>query len=236
VHRSRDTAATAGGTARADDVSEAGLSPWPAWLTQDERSFGATYPVGSRPSAAVLNRILARALRSHLVTPPDPSALATRSLLLELELPLPPRLRFYVYRAGQHAAERQAGSFRIQMTTNAADYLEVRRGRKKRYKFPRRDNVRPVVVGYEPDLKLFILWDADVIDAGAGFPYSCGVQAPPELVFGALATGLRTGTRYKRTARATEQLIAARPERLADALELRVQLSNGTLLRGIDAG
>jgi hypothetical protein len=102
-----------------------------------------------------------------------------------------------------------------------------------RLHFDRTCNIRPILAGYHPDWRLLILWDADLHDLGDGFPYSKNVQAPPDIVWGALAHGLARGPRRLKKPPLTETIVAARPRQLAEALELRIRLSNQTLCEGI---
>jgi hypothetical protein len=80
------------------------------------------------------------------------------------------------------------------------------------------------------DLNVYILWDAEQQDARGGFPFSKGIQAPPDAVWEALARGMSSGTRQLRSG-VTETIIIARPEFLARALVDRVNASNGDLVR-----
>lgn len=86
-------------------------------------------------------------------------------------------------------------------------------------------------MGYHNELDVFILWDADLHDAGGGFPFSKSIQAPPEVVFDALASGFSEGKRHLKAPRITETIISARPTRLLEAITLRLQRSTETLLK-----
>lgn len=197
------------------------LKALPVWarLTADE--FWATHDLSAGSSALRLHRILARELLPVLGCVPHDDDLGVKPLVLRLSLPLPPRLRFYVYRATQHDSERQAGAYRVQLTVGDEVSDDPRR-----YRFSREDNIRPILLGFEPRLRVFVVWDADVHDARKGFPYSKGVQAPPDVVYGAAANGIATATRNVRSVNRNETIVAARTSYLIDALLKRIATSN----------
>jgi len=83
-----------------------------------------------------------------------------------------------------------------------------------------------VLVGYEPELSVFILWDAGLY---RNFPFSRNVQVKAETVYEAYATGLAVQER-RLWGHAREVLIAAYGSRLVEALHLRARLSLDRLL------
>jgi hypothetical protein len=204
-------------------------TPPPAWLTLSEDAFQDQYRPAHNATRSYLLRVLLRALGPAVERLPTDGELQQKPLVVDLVMPLPSRLRFYVYEATQHASERQQGTFKVQLTTGVA---RPGSGSTRLY-FDRTGNIRPVLTGYHPDWRLFILWDADLHDLGDGFPFSKNVQAPPDIVWGALARGLARGTRRLKKPAITETIVAARPLHLAEALELRIRLSNQALCEGI---
>lgn len=200
----------------------------PAWLTLPEDEFQDQYRPAHSGTRGYLHRALVRALRPSVARLPTDHDLQQKPLVVDLVRPLPSRLRFYVYEATQHASERQQGTFKVQLTSGVAGSSS----NSTRLYFDRTDNIRPVLTGYHPEWRLFILWDADLHDLGDGFPYSKNVQASPDLVWGALARGLAQGTRRLRKPAITEAIVVARPPYLAEALELRIRLSNQALCGG----
>lgn len=194
----------------------------PTWVQLGDDDFEAAYPLSARPRAISLHRILVRSLLPVVREMPDDEELKGKPLELELDLPLPPRLRFYMFLATQHESERQPDTYRIQLTTGE----EVSGGRRR---FSRTDGIRPVLIGFDPRLDVFIIWDADVNDAGGGFKYSQGVQAPPEVVYGALADGMSQGSRNVQRAKRSEMIVAVRRERLIEGLLRRIELSNNAI-------
>jgi hypothetical protein len=195
----------------------------PTWARQDDEAFRASHPIGARPRTSALNRVLIRALVPVLREFPSEADLQAKPLSLELRLPLPPRLRFYIFRATQHESERKVDTYRVQLTAGQA----MNRGR---YVFSREEGVRPVLLGFEPRLEVFIIWDADVNDAGGGFTFSQGVQSPPEIVYRAAAMGMAEGVRHARRAAREEVIIATRADKLVDGLLRRIELSNRALM------
>ncbi|MFJ3586802.1 hypothetical protein ACIPPS_31865 [Streptomyces sp. NPDC090127] len=193
----------------------------PTWLTMDDEAFEAMPRGASAQSGPYLGQVLARALREHLAVVPGEESLRGKPILLRLRPPLPLRVRLYLFRATQHASERQAGTFRIQLTVGEP----VPHSERRRFRFDRSDNVRCLLAGYHAELRTFILWDADMQDAGGGYPWSKGVQAPPSVVFGAVARGIAEEVRQLRRPNRVETIIAARSGHLAEAIERRVSLS-----------
>ncbi|MGA4955965.1 hypothetical protein [Streptomyces lavendulocolor] len=175
--------------------------------------------------------MLVHALHDHLsVVPPD-EKLAKKPYVLRLRPPLPPRVRVYLYNATQHPSERQQGAFRIQLTSkdNPVPFSDS-----PRYTFNRSDGIRCLLMGYNSDLRAFILWDADLHDAPPGYSFSRGVQAPPGVVFRAVARGMAEEQRHLKDGNRVETIIVARPERLAEAIERRVDLSLASLRGGAE--
>lgn len=200
----------------------------PVWLTLPEDEFQDHYRPERAVTRSYLHRVLLRALGRVVGRVPAEDELQHKPLVIDLVTPLPSRLRFYVYAATQHASERQQGTFKVQLTKGVS-----RPGSdSSRLYFDRTGNIRPVLIGYHTDWRLFILWDADLHDLSDGFPYSKNVQAPPDIVWGALARGLARGTRRLKKPAVTETIVACRPRRLVEALELRIRSSNQALFEG----
>jgi hypothetical protein len=207
----------------------------PDWLEMPEQDFQKWYrPAPPRnPTSSYLHRVLIRALGTAVTRPPANETLRSKPLVLDLALPLPSQLRFYLYGATQHASERQRGTFKIQLTVGVDRDGKPTDSKKDDLYFDRAGGIRPILAGYQPDLNLFILWDADLHDLGDGFPYSKNVQAPPGLVWHAVARGLHHDTRRLKRPAVTESIVAARPRQLVEALQLRIRLSNEALCEGL---
>lgn len=196
------------------------------WLTLPQAEFEEQYSTSSTPSRFFLNAALARALAPTLSRIPTRAELEEKPFLLELSLPLPKKLRFYAFAATQHASERQVGTFKIQLTSG----IDAGGGGARRLRFDRSEGIRPILLGYVRDLHVFILWDADMHDSGPGYPFSKSVQAPPEVVWPAIANGMAEGTRRLRTDLGVETIISARQDRLVDAIVERISASTRSLI------
>lgn len=197
--------------------------PLPAWLCMPDADFQRMYRPRKNMTRGYLHRSLVRALRQATAVVPTEEALQAKPLTLDLSGSLPPRLRLYAYAATQHSSERQQGTFKAQLTGGTPS------GVPGRYVFDRSGDVRPVLIGYHPDLQVFVLWDADLHDQGAGFPFSKSVQAPPSIVWAAAARGIASTTRHLRSA-GEESIVAARADYLVKAVRIRIRLSNDALL------
>ncbi|MGC4819085.1 hypothetical protein [Micromonospora sp. DT63] len=202
----------------------------PEWLEMPEQEFQASYRPARSLTSSYLHRVLIRALGSAVTRLPPEEALRSKPLVIDLALPLPSKLRFYLYGATQHPSERQQGTFKVQLTCGVS--RDDQPSSKYRH-FDRTGDIRPILAGYQPDLNVFILWDADLHDVGDGFPFSKNVQAPPDLVWHAVARGLDQDTRRLKRPSVTESIVAVRPRQLAEALHLRIRLSNEALCGGL---
>lgn len=207
-------------------------STTPGWLTLPEDEFQERYRPTRNATSGFLHRVLIRALGPGVAALPSDDALTRKPLILDLASPLPPRLRFYVYQATQHPSERQQGTFKIQLSVGVTRDGQPASPKEKRRWFDRANNIRPIAMGYHPDWNLFIVWDADLHDMNGGFTFSKNVQTPPEIVWAALAKDISHGSRRLRGG-LTETIVAARPHRLVEALNLRIDLSNEVMCEGL---
>ncbi|MGW7002538.1 hypothetical protein ACWGCW_06855 [Streptomyces sp. NPDC054933] len=204
----------------------------PPWLTMTEEEFAEKYRTEKKMSTLYLSRTLVRALSQVLAYAPEETELRKKPLLLEFDppsslAPLPKQLRFYIFNATQNAGERKQDAFKIQLTTRTEDMVRV--GGKTRYKFSRNDDIWPILIGYYAPLDVYVLWDADLHDAGQGFSFSNSVYAPPEVVYSAAAKGLAE-TEFRRP-KVSEAIAAARGDFLAAGVQKRIQL---TIERALD--
>lgn len=159
------------------------------------------------------NRLFAASLADYCVPSSTPET-DKKPFDLHMAPPLPPLLRVYMFTMTTHPSERQVGAYRIQIILP----------QKSRH-FDTTDDPFVILAGFDPDLEIFALWDAAAHDAGKGIPHSKGVQIREDTLFTALTTGVAQQRRALRETGETETVVAARPNRLLDALELRWQLS-----------
>jgi hypothetical protein len=86
----------------------------------------------------------------------------------------------------------------------------------------------PLLVGYRPDLRIFMIWDAELY---VDFSYSRNVQVMPETVYEAFAQGIGRQTRNLWTQNA-EIVITANADHLGQAILERQQEILKRLLGG----
>jgi hypothetical protein len=108
------------------------------------------------------------------------SNIANKPLEVDLKIPLPPKLRVYMYNATYPPGGRTMGEHKIQLIVPGQD-------RGARGNFDSSDGRIPLLVGYRADLQIFMLWDADLY---VDFAYSRNVQVKPETVYEAFAKGI----------------------------------------------
>jgi hypothetical protein len=85
-----------------------------------------------------------------------------------------------------------------------------------------------LLVGYEADADVFILWDAGTY---RNFAYSMNVQVNAETIFAAYSGKVELQKRLRRTpVIVDETVVCAPPELLPAAIDLRVSLSLSRLL------
>lgn len=118
--------------------------------------------------------------------------LSERPLEVTCVPPLPSRMRVYLYRLTTHAAERQAGAFRIQIMLPG----QSRRGGRAHLDYS--DDHVAVLAGYHEGLDVFALWDAGLIDGPDGIPFSRGCQVLDETLYRALVEGVAEQQRQLR--------------------------------------
>jgi len=159
------------------------------------------------------NRLFASSLADccDLSNAPD---LDRKPFDLRMLPPLPPHLRVYMFTMTTHPSERQAGAYRIQIILP-----------KKSRHFDTTDDPFVILAGFDPNLGVFALWDAEAHDVGKGIPHSKGVQVREDTLLTALSEGVARQHRTLRDAGEAETVVASRPDALSEALELRWQLS-----------
>ncbi len=180
-------------------------------------SLGTLAPMVMRSRAGastrLANRLFAASLADHC-SPGNTLELGKKPFDLRAAAPLPPLMRVYIYTMTTHPSERQQGAYRIQI-------ILPNRGRH----FDSTDDAYVILAGYNPNLEVFALWDADAHDIGKGIPHSKGVQILEDTLLEAMSLGVALQTRKLRGTDESETVVASRPDTLPEALELRWQLS-----------
>jgi hypothetical protein len=152
------------------------------------------------------------------------SALEQKPLELDLVAPLPPRVRAYVYNATHPPGGRSLGEHKVQLIAPGQE-------REEKGNFDHADGRIVLLVGYEPEHEVFILWDAGLYH---DFPWSRNVQVKAETVYEAFSQGIAVQERQLRKV-GTETVIAAHRSRLAEAIQLRARHSLNRLLEARNA-
>jgi len=146
---------------------------------------------------------------------------------LEVDLggQLPVRLRIYMFNATRPPGGRPLGEHKVQLIVPGQ-----RRG--QRGSFDHGDDRVVLLVGYAAEEDVYILWDAGLY---GNFAWSRNVQVKAETIIEATAGKLATQHRQLRPSDGpaiVETLIATPAERLAEAIDARIQLSRQRLIEG----
>jgi len=149
------------------------------------------------------------------------SNLARKPLEIDLQPPLPHRVRLYLFRATHPPGGRTVGEHKIQLIVPGQE-------RGQRASFDYTDERIVLLGGYELDLEVFVLWDADLY---AEFSYSRNVQVKAETIFTALAGEIGTQRRCIK-GKGVETVVTARANQLRSALLLRMELTRKRLTGG----
>src|ERR1017187_1052950 len=124
-----------------------------------------------------LNMVFIKTLSDFVVTHSD---VAAKPLEVDLRCPLPPKVRVYLFNATYPPGGRAMGEHKIQLMVPG-------QGRNERGNFDSSGGRIPLLIGYRPDIKVFVLWDAEMYP---DFAYSRNVQVLPETIYEAFAQGL----------------------------------------------
>lgn len=145
-----------------------------------------------------------------------------KPLEIDLNNPLPPKFRVYMYNATYPPGGRTMGEHKIQLIVPG-------QARSARGNFDSSGGRIPLLVGYRPDLHIFMLWDAELYK---DFSYSRNVQIMPETVYESFARGLAKQQRNLWT-KDSEIVIAADARNLTAAI---LERQKETLNRLLGAG
>jgi hypothetical protein len=171
----------------------------------------STIPASSNERLSVenLHRTFLGALNSAVVSHSD---VAAKPLEVDLKSPLPPKLRVYIYNATYPPGGRTMGEHKIQLIVPGQE-------RGARGNFDSTGGRIPLLMGYRPDLRIFMLWDAELY---VNFSYSRNVQVMPETVYEAFARGIGRQKRNLWTEQ-VELVITTDARHLAEAILERQQ-------------
>jgi hypothetical protein len=137
---------------------------------------------------------------------------------VELSPPLPSNVRVYAYNVTHPPGGRPSGEHKAQLILPDQDPGD-------RASFDHSGGFTVLLVGYVPDSEIFVLWDAGL---HRDFAYSKNVQVKAKTVYEALGGELGTQVRHLQTGR--ETVVTSNSNNLADAIELRIELTNERLI------
>jgi len=144
------------------------------------------------------------------------SGLGSKPFEFDINLDSSQRYRSYLYNATLSQRGRALGERKIQIKL-------PRQSMDIRGNFDHSDNRMALLIGYEAEMDIFILWDAGTYRE---FPFNMNVQVAPETIFAAFSSGLALQNRIRRTPTLVEEVVVcAASEFLPRALDLRVKLS-----------
>ena len=190
----------------------------------ERRSPGLHRALDERATTLITRRLDADQLHEAFITPlrdqvVEHSTLDVKPLEVSLKPPLPAYLRVYIYNLTHPPGGRTQGEHKVQITLPNL-------GRGQRGYLDHSDGRIVLLVGYDAEMSVFVLWDAGLY---RDIPFSRNVQVKAETVYGAYATGLAKQERQL-WGGVQEVLVAAFSSRLAEAIQLRVDLSLARLL------
>lgn len=151
------------------------------------------------------------------------SPLSSKPLEIDLGVPTPVKARVYMFNATRPPGGRPTGEHKVQLIVPGQ-----KRGR--RGSFDHSGGRIVLLVGYAAEEDVFILWDAGLY---SDFAWSRNVQVKAETIIQASAGKLATQLRQLRSGdggNTVETLIAVRAERLPEAIDLRLNLTQQRLL------
>lgn len=150
--------------------------------------------------------------------------LSAKPLDARLAPPLPARIRLYIFNATRPPGGRPLGEHKVQLIVPG-------QCRADRGSFDQTGGRIVLLAGYAAEEEVFILWDAGLY---ADFAWSRNVQVRAGTIIEATAGKIAEQERRLRPASGqaeTEVVLACPPERLADALERRVEITRDRMAR-----
>ena len=149
------------------------------------------------------------------------SDIKSKPLEVDCGLPLPPKVRVYIYNATYPPGGRAMGEHKVQLIVPGQE-------RGARGNFDASEGRIPLLLGYRPDLGIFMLWDAELY---VDFAYSRNVQIKAETIYAAFAQGIGRQKRILLN-RPAELVVAADARHLGEAILERQRETLNRLLRG----
>jgi hypothetical protein len=153
----------------------------------------------------------------------ETSDVSQRPLELDLIPPLPHKIRVYIYNLTHPPGGRTLGEHKIQI-------ILPEHKQNKRAEFDNSGGRIVILAGYEPENRIFVLWDAGLY---VNNPFSRNVQVKPEAVYEAFAGKISLQERNIR-GQGKEIVVTCPRKKLPEALYLRMELTRKRLLGNID--
>ncbi|MEI7923597.1 MAG: hypothetical protein WCJ40_16935 [Planctomycetota bacterium] len=173
---------------------------------------------GTRLRQAELNQTLLSAL-GRVVS--WHNGFESKPLELDIGALTPLRLRVYIYNATYPPGGRTLGERKIQLIVPG-------QSRGEHGELDHSDGRIVLLIGYEADVDVFILWDAGTY---RNFSYSMNVQVNAETIFAAFSGKTEMQKRIRRTPTMVEETVVCAPsELLMEAITKRISLSLARLL------
>lgn len=180
---------------------------------------GAMELLTERVTQSELHRRFVAALGSRVERQ---TALERKPLELDLAPPLPGRVRVYLFNATRPPGGRPTGEHKVQL-------IMPGQKRGERGQFDQSDGRIVLLAGYAAEEDVFVLWDADLYP---DFAWSRNVQVKAETLIEAAAGKLARQERRLRPGDGepvTEVLLACPPPLLAEAIQIRQDLTRARL-------
>jgi hypothetical protein len=171
-----------------------------------------------RLSVEGLHKAFLKALGNAVIWHGD---ITSKPLEVDCDVPLPPKLRVYVYNATYPPGGRAMGEHKVQLIVPGQE-------RGARGNFDASGGRIPLLLGYRPDLGIFMLWDAELY---VDFAYSRNVQVKAETIYAAFAQGIGRQKRILLN-QPTETVVAADARHLGEAILERQRETLNRLLGG----
>lgn len=173
---------------------------------------------GTRLKQSELNQIFLTALEGSVTWH---NGHKSKPLELNISKTAPQRFRAYLYNATYPPGGRTLGERKIQLIVPGQP-------RGERGNLDHSDGRIVLLVGYEADADVFILWDAGTY---RNFPYSMNVQVNAETIFAAYSGKIGFQKRLRRTPVMVNETVVCTPvEMLRHAINERITLSLSRLL------
>lgn len=186
------------------------------------------WPAGFRNSSARQRKtlqlkvtVLASAAEALKEVPVKIDAEGPLDLLLKP--PYSPRARCYIFRMKNNRGSRRRPY--INLTVGGSSKSGKR-------KFDHSGGFRPFIVGYEPEERIYVLWDANVYEWGGGFKYNRLCSVGMKTILRAKATGVSKEVRDISKPDIDEVVIACRETKLLAGLKKRQRYTHERIVSG----